>query len=219
MKYIIMCGGVTLYNIKDANDKVPKPFRKIYGERLIDRTIRQLRENNIEDIAISSLSDIFDDIGVPILKHDNAMTWDGYVWLHAFYPMTDPACYLYGDVFYSDEAIRTIIQTETNDVEFFASAPPFSKQYNKRWAEPFAFKVVNTEWFFFCVKWAQELHKRNKFKRPPISWELWQLIKGTTLNEIDYTNYTAINDFTVDIDGETEAKYMELHGFGKPSRT
>ena len=78
---------------------------------------------------------------------------------------------------------------------------------------------MNTEWFFFCVNWAQELHKRNKFKRPPISWELWQLIKGTTLNEIDYTNYTAINDFTVDIDGEAEAKYMELHGFGRPSGT
>lgn len=216
MKYIIMCGGVTLYNIKDASDKTPKPFRKIHGERLIDRTIRLLRENKIEDIAISSMSDIFNDIGVPVLRHDNAMTWDDYVWLHAFYPMTDPVCYLYGDVFYSEAAMKTIAETETDDIEFFASSPPFSKQYTKRWAEPFAFKVVNTEWFFSCIKRALFLQTKQAFKRPPISWELWQIIKSTALNEIDYRNYTAINDYTVDIDGEAEARFMEEHGFGKP---
>lgn len=211
-----MCGGVTLYNIKDARDKEPKPFRKIYGERLIDRTIRLLQENKVEDIAISSNSDIFDDIGLPILRHENSMTWDGYVWLHAFYPMTAPVCYLMGDVFYSDSAIRTIVETETDDIQFFASAPPFSDQYKKNWAEPFAFKVQNTEWFFACIKRALWLHERHMFKRPPISWELWQVIKGTPLNSIDYHNYKAINDYTVDIDGDNEARFIEKRGYGKP---
>ena len=219
MKYIIMCGGVTLYNLKDKSDKAPRPFRKIYGERLIDRTIRLLRANNVEDIAISSNSDIFDDIGVPVLKHENGTTWETYVWLHAFYPMTDPVCYLFGDVFYSDKAIKTIVEKETDDIEFFASAPPFADQYIKQWAEPFAFKVQNTEWFFACIKRAIFLHSQHKFKRPPISWELWQIIKSTPLNIIDYGNYTAINDYSVDIDLDKEAIRIENHGWGKPERT
>ena len=42
------------------------------------------------------------------------------------------------------------------------------------------------------------------FKRNPIAWELWQVIKNTPLNQIDYTNYVAINDYTCDIDSEED---------------
>ena len=38
------------------------------------------------------------------------------------------------------------------------------------------------------------------FNRKPIMWELWQVIKKTPVNIIDYTNYTAINDWTCDVD-------------------
>lgn len=216
MKYIIMCGGVTLYNIKEQGDDTPRPFRKIYGERLIDRTIRLLQANGVKDISISSNSSLFDDIGVPVLRHDNSTTWEGYVWLHCFYPVNEPVCYLYGDVFYSDNAIRTIVETETDDIEFFASSPPFADQYIKNWAEPFAFKVQNTEWFFACIRRAIYLHSKGEFRRPPISWELWQVIKGTPLNAINYRNYKAINDYTVDIDGDKEARLIEKREYGKP---
>ena len=45
---IIMCGGV--YD----NFKIPKPLSVINGETLLERTIRLLKENGIEDILISS---------------------------------------------------------------------------------------------------------------------------------------------------------------------
>ena len=35
-------------------------------------------------------------------------------------------------------------------------------------------------------------------------WELWQIIKGTPFNKIDYTNYTVINDYTCDVDGKED---------------
>ena len=40
-------------------------------------------------------------------------------------------------------------------------------------------------------------------------WELWQVIQATPLNHIDYGNYTAINDYTCDIDYEDDAQMIE----------
>ena len=47
-----------------------------------------------------------------------------------------------------------------------------------------------------------------------ITLELWQVIKGTELDVIDYTNYHTINDYTCDIDDENEAREFERQVFG-----
>ena len=120
----------------------------------------------------------------------------GY-WCECFYPTGEPTCYIFGDVYFSPEAIKTIVETETDDIEFFASAPPFSKDYPKKWEEPFALKVANTEHLKNAVKWTIE--NAGSFYRKPIMWELWQVIKGTPLNVILH-NYIAVNDYTCDID-------------------
>ena len=200
-----MCGGPRSH----------KPLRKMYNEALVERTIRLLRENGIEDIAISSNDNRFEVYGVPVLRHDNSLRWDDFFWLKTFYPMTDPVCYLFGDVFYSPGAIKTIVETQTDDIEFFGSAPPYSDQYTKKWAEPFAFKVQNAGRFFDCIQRATWLYENHKLNRMPIAWELWQVIKGTALNRIDYENYTAINDYTVDIDDDEQAARLIDRGIGR----
>lgn len=205
MKYIIMCGGPRSF----------KPLRIMYNETIVERTIRLLKENGIEDIAISTNDDRYEQFGVEILRHDNSLDWSDFYWLKTFYPMTDPACYLFGDVFYSPEAIRTIVDKQTDDIEFFASSKPFSDQYKKKWAEPFAFKVQNIKRFFECIDETIRLDKEHRFNRMPISWELWQVIKNTALNKVDYTNYTAINDYTVDIDDDEQASWLITGGIGK----
>lgn len=200
MKYIIMCGG----------PRSDRPLQKVKDETIIARTLRLLRENKIEDIAISTLDPRYEIYDVPILQHDNPTIWKDFEWLKAFYPMTEPACYIFGDVFFSPAAIRTIVDIETDDIQFFASARPFDPRYIKRWAEPFAFKVKNTTRFFECVAYTIELGKLGRFRRvPPISWELWQVIKDTELNRIDYTNYIAINDYTVDPDNAKEVAMIQ----------
>lgn len=195
MKYIIMCGGPRSF----------KPLWEIQGETIINRTIRLLRENGIADIAISTNDARYEALDIPILHHDNPLTWKDWCWLRAFYPTDEPVCYIFGDVFFSPEAIKTIVSTDTEDIEFFASAPPFDRRYKKNWAEPFAFKVMNVERFFDCINVVRDLDKRHLFSRHPISWELWQVIKGTPLNHVIYTNYTVINDYTCDIDSEEQA--------------
>ena len=54
MLYIIMAGGTYPFW------KTPKQLLEIDGEPIIERTIRLLRENGVEDIVISSNNDIFE---------------------------------------------------------------------------------------------------------------------------------------------------------------
>ena len=200
MKYIIMCG---------ARDN-SRHLVNVKGEVLVARTIRQLKSAGVTDIAISTTSSTFRKFGVPLLVHDNRYAYgiSGY-WVDAFYPVDEPVCYIFGDVVFTDEAIKKIVETETSDIEFFASVPPFAEGYPKRWAEPFAFKVVDYEYFQQCVEKTKRLRDEGMFMRESIAWELWQVIKGTTLNNIIYKNYIAINDSTCDVDCPSEVEQWQ----------
>ena len=199
MKYVIMCGGW-------YGDGTPRQLWKINGEEIVARTIRLLREAGADDIAISTHDERFAHLGVPILHHENRfdVRRQHCTWIDAFYPAWEPICYVFGDVAFSPEAIQEIVNTDTDDIEFFASAPPFSSEYIKPWAEPFAFKVVDQEKFGRCLHIVQVYYIENRWKREPIAWELWQVIKGTHINYINYNNYHAINDYTCDIDSASE---------------
>ena len=205
MKYIIMCGG------EYKNWKIPKQLIKIGGEPIVLRTIRLLKENGIDDISISSNNSLFKKCGVPVLQHDNYWQVMGVedvkgTWVSGFYHVNEPVCYVLGDVVFSRAAIKKIVETETDSVAFFASAPPFAKEYRKPYAEPFAFKVMDTKYFRTCILKVRKLENQSAFIRHPIAWELWQVIKNTPLNRIDYTNYTVINDYTCDIDWPEDIK-------------
>lgn len=195
MKYIIMCGG------EYRNWPQPKQLSLIKDEPIIARTIRLLRENGVEDIAISSDNPVFEQFGVPVLNHEN--TYVDHVsgfWADCFYPMSDPCCYIMGDVVFSPRAINTIVNTKTDDIEFFGSAKPFMEGYLKPWVEPFAFKVADQAHFRDAIEEMRHLHEVHQvFWRHPIAWELWEVIKKTPINKT-ITNYTVINDYTCDVD-------------------
>lgn len=211
MRYIIMCGG------EYDKWKTPKHLSMIHGEPLVARTIRLLKENGIKnkDIAISSNNPIFQQFGVTRVVHKNPyhLPNDGThaktPWLDAFYKTDKPVCYIFGDVVFSPEAIKKIVETKTDSIEFFASAPPFAPNYCKKWAEPFAYKVVDTERFFKAIEETKEWEKKGVFYRQPVSWELWQVIKGTKLGRVVYNNYTVINDYTCDIDEPSDIYKFE----------
>lgn len=216
MQYIIMCGG------KYDAWETPRQLIEINGEPIVMRTIRLLRNAGAEDIAISSNDDRFEACGVPLLRHDN-----GFVvhqddvegtWADAFYPSDDPVCYIFGDVVFSPEAIRTIVSTQTDTIQFFASAPPFDPRYFKPWAEPFAFKVVDLKAFRDAVEFVRQFSRASFFDRLPISWELWQVIRHKPFNEIDHTSYIAINDYTCDIDSPEDIRRISeaLNGNNDP---
>ena len=207
MKYIIMCGGKYDYWT------FPKQLTRVLDETIVERTIRLLRDNGVNDIAISTQDKRFSGFGVPLLSHENDFAVAGGEcsgsWASGFYPLQEPACYIFGDVVFSNEAIKTIVNTETDDIAFFASAPPFSEKYLKKHAEPFSFKVVNQRRFRAAVNFVIESTNTGIFDRPPIAWELWQVLNGESVRDINFYNYVVINDYTCDIDRPYEVKNIE----------
>lgn len=206
MIYIIMCGGH--YSAWET----PRQLTEIKGEPIVARTIRLLRECGVENIAISTHDERFAEFGVPLLGHENRfdVQKDHTVdcWVSAFYPTEEPACYLMGDVVFSPEAIRTITGTKTDSIQFFASAPPFSRHYIKRYAEPFAFKVADQARFRAAIDFVKANMHTGIFTRHPIAWELWQVINGFDVRNINYGSYQVINDYTCDIDKPADAEQI-----------
>ena len=205
MKYIIMCGG------EYSGWKEPRQLIKFKDEPLVARTIRLLRQAGAEDIYISAHDHRLEGFGVPVLFHENTFRTDPPrgSWVEAFYPTTEPACYLMGDVLYSPNAIKAIVDEEVGSVMFFASAPPFNWSYIKPHAEPFAFKVVDQKRFRAAVSFVIANEHTGIFRRRPIAWELWQVLNGENVRDINFKNYIVINDYTCDVDNAEDIAKLE----------
>ena len=228
MKYIIMCGGT--YN----EFTTPKQLLKVNGEVIVERTIRLLKENGITDIAISTNNPAFDYLDIPKLRHNNGFINNHkeeklksqYSWLNAYYPSEEPCCYLHGDVYFSDEAIKTIVNTEVKDTMFFCTYDWSDGEKDKRnykGREPFAYKVVNQKLFRSAINDLLNLVDSGAFKDgvQPISWHLYRYLNDkpinfkaknfTEINNIfgEKGDYIVINDYTTDIDHEEDIKILE----------
>ena len=214
MKYIIMCGGIY------KHWETPRQLTKILGEEIVARTIRLLKECGVKDIAISSNNPKFEGFGVPVLKHYNPFVVNENFrdeqgdWFYAFYPTDEPTCYLFGDVVFSPQAIKTIVETETDDIQLFASAKPFANNYIKNHEEPFALKVMKPKHLKEAIEKSRKLRDEKKFWRQPMVWELFTVIKNAPLQtkRDEYTtDYKVINDYTCDVDRKTDAiKIQEI---------
>ena len=139
MRYVILAKG--------GHTDFIRQLVQIGNERLLDRTIRQLRENGIKDIIVTGE---YTDIDAEVINPMNN-TYDyhndrkGY-WLDAFNGFLDkPTCFIWGDVYFSDNAIKTIV--EGPEDTFYCSYKNKSKDYIKKHDEPFAYKVADVKRF------------------------------------------------------------------------
>lgn len=199
MKYIIMCGG------NYDNFQVPKQLSVVNGETLLERTIRLLKENGIEDYYISSNNPIFESYG-RVLKHENSYKYEngkiyGY-WVDAYYPLDEPCIYLHGDVYYSEDAIKKIINLNPKVNTFIGNEIARNKEH-KNWGEPFGYIVVDQDEFKEGIRKTKQLQDEGKLERGyAISWELYRVLNGLDPNKqyiIDDT-YLSIDDETIDVD-------------------
>ena len=199
MKYIVMCGGV--YD----NFTIPKPLSVINGETLVERTIRLLKENGITDIYISSNNSIFDKYA-PRLEHFNSYEYkDGKVygyWIDAYYPTDEPCVYLHGDVYYSEDAIKKIVNLNPKVNTFIGNEVARNKEH-KNWGEPFGWIIVNQDEFRKGIEETKKLQDEGKLERGfALSWELYRVLNGLDPNKqyIIDDNYLSIDDETIDVD-------------------
>lgn len=201
MRYIIMCGqNETRGWLK------PRQLAMLNGEVLVERTIRLLTECGVDKDDITITTDVPEKFNyitdIRVQPYDSSG-----LWVNCFYRTNEPTCYLFGDVYYSYSAILTIVSCPEDDIYFFASHPEGTM--HKKWAEPFGFKVNDIDQFFKYVEATKDFYKRGLLKRC-IAWELWQVIKGTELNKIDYTNYIIIDDYTCDLDEPKDLGNIEI---------
>ena len=231
MKYIIMCGG------KYPKFKTPKQLLKVNDEVLVERTIRLLKENGVTDIAVSTNNPAFDYLDVELLHNkddefvtlsENEFKASKYSWLNAYYPMNEPVCYIHGDCYFSDEAIKTIVDTEVDKTMFFC-VPDVQDIANKdkrnlKGREPLAYKVKDYKFFRNAIDELLKMVDEGKFRNAkcsPIAWTAYRYINGLDvgfnaqnygdLNSIfdSKGDYIIINDYTTDIDDEKDIISIE----------
>ena len=201
MKYVILADSKNTQPFK-----IPRQLLEFNGEKLVQRTTRLLKQNGVKDILITSHDKRFDNLGAtryePLNNDYDPLTSQGY-WLNAF-PIeliNEPICFLFGDVYYSENAIKTIVESKTDSVLFLCSYENKSKLYIKEHDEPLAFKVVDYELFKKHIKIVKEMKDKGLCCREPITWELYRSINGQDINVHEMTgNYIAINDESCDID-------------------
>lgn len=117
MKYIIMADGKgTRWN---NYNNIPKHFIEIDGEKIIERTIRLLKKYDINSKII-------------VTSHDERYCFDG---VERYEPMNnileidrfteelieDNICFLYGDCYYEDNSIETIVNSSNDSLLFFGN--------------------------------------------------------------------------------------------------
>ena len=207
MQVIVMAGGFY------EHFKEHKALSVINGEPLIERTIRLLKENNVEEIYISSNDDRFNKYG-KVIHHENSYRYEdginkGY-WVDAYYPTDKPTIYLHGDVYYTEDAIKKILNYNASVNTFIGNKYALNKE-KKKVGEPFGWIIVDQKSFREAINKTKRLQDEGKVDRHPISWELYQVLNGHDINGFDISEdtYLAIYDETDDVD--SPAKIEELN--------
>ena len=163
---------------------VPKHLIEINGETLLGRTTRLLKENNIYNYIITTNDIRYKQYGFTRPQSYNDCEVDRF-------EETDDEeiCYLYGDVYYSEEAIKNIVNTPAKDILFFGSD----------W-EIFAIKIINKELFFEHKNKVKKLFLNGEINRC-IGWEVYRSLHNIPFEEHYITDrYFLIKDETDDID-------------------
>ena len=211
MKYVILADSKNTQPFK-----IPRQLLEFNGEKLVQRTTRLLKQNGVKDILITSHDKRFDNLGAtryePLNNDYDPLTSQGY-WLNAFPQelLNEPICFLFGDVYYSETAIKKIVETKTNGTLFFCTYNNQCEKYIKHHDEPLAYKVVDYDNFKAHIDNVKQLKDNGTCCREPIVWELYRSINSQNINEHEMTkNYVAINDESCDIDTIDDIKKLKI---------
>jgi len=213
LRYIILADS-------SVGFETPRQLTKINGEPLVKRTIRLLKENGIKDILITSHDPRFDNLGAERYepKHNDYIPNKKGYWISAF-PielLNEPICFLMGDVYYSEKAIKTIIETPAYSTMFFCSYQNKNSKYIKHHDEPLGYKVIDYIMFKEHIERIKDFKDSGQAPREPIVWELYRSINNQPLTKhYMTTNYTAINDESCDIDTINDIIKLQIALGGK----
>ena len=165
MKYIIMADGKgTRWN---NFNNIPKHFIEINGEKIIFRTVRLLNEMDPDcSVTVTSHDPRYDIPGSS--RHEpsnNILEIDRFT----EELLEDNVCFLYGDTYYSEEALRLIIRTEAEPLMFFGNSRSIS-----------AVKIKDAAVFKNHFDRIKELFLSGKISRC-VGWQIYESFTGGDL--------------------------------------
>ena len=131
-------------------------------------------------------------------------------------------------MYFSEEAIKNIINAKVKDTLFLCTCDWSDKRYikspqNFKGREPFGYIVKNQKIFRDAINDLLRMTDNSEFKNgiKPFSWHLYRYLNGldlckeskkfTDINNIfdKDGDYLVINDYTTDIDNEKDVKVLE----------
>lgn len=116
MQYIIMSNGKgTRWNNYLG---ITKQEAKINNERIIDRIVRLINERTKDPIYILSSNANHENSNA---KRIESCYCDYFHSKYASDYLNEPTTYLYGDTYYTEEAIDIILNTNVSDILFFGN--------------------------------------------------------------------------------------------------
>ncbi len=190
---------------------VPKQFAPVDGEAIIERTIRLLKERDINQIIITTPKGGTPEI--PLIPGTGQFrSKNDEVEIDRFWGARDlvdqPVIFLYGDVYYTEKAIDTILKEEKEKGWHFWGRQRVSP--TKPYGEIFAVKA--NEFVMDQVSDIRFLFQEKDIRRC-IAWELFARCSGISFDGMfiadpneKYTHFTNINDRTDDFDQPEEYK-------------
>lgn len=207
MKAIIIAAGkATRWNNYLG---VPKHFIEIDSEPIIARTVRLLNKYNVADISVVANDDRYDIPGSSLYKPainyaDNADA-DKFLSSRELWSKTGRTLVLYGDCFFTEEAIETIVNYNVREWTLFCR-PHKSKITGAKWGECFcqSFYPEHIEAHEKALYRIVNLYKRKVINRCG-GWEHYRAMMGRPDNMVRLphtmsTNYVIIDDWTDDFD-------------------
>lgn len=167
MKYIIMADGKGT-RWQNYND-IPKHLIKIGGETLLGRTVRLLGEMDAgAEVIITSHDPRYEFAGARRYEpRHNLLEIDRFT----EELIEDNICFLYGDTYYSKDAIATIADAEPEDILFFGNERAIV-----------AIKIADGEKFKYHVDRVRKLFLDGKIEKC-IGWQVYQSFLGLAFGE------------------------------------
>ena len=180
----------------------------IDGETLLERTVRQVKQYT-DDIFITTNTEKYKTEGAELFypeKYTNKHEVDRFLSNRSIWGPT--TVFLYGDVYYTDNAIKKIFTTSCRKYRFYGRLGE-STVGGKDHAELFAVRVRDLDLFEQACKTVKG-STRNGW-----GWLVYRVLMGGNadisvdllrkwLLEVKHTNFTVIDDETDDFDRKTD---------------
>ena len=198
----------------------PKHLIEIEGERLIDRTVRLLRERGVEQIfiVVREKSKAYEVEGatqwVATLNPEQNADADKFLSSRELWNPKGRTLFFYGDCYFSDEAMDTIVGHRREQWVLFCR-PDASEITGKPWGECFAHGIYDKDLTVLekMLRYVADQHVTGITHRSG-GWELYRAMvgrKGLDLMEHRMSDhFIEINDWTEDFDyPEDYEKWIE----------